>query len=130
MRRHLIIGCGPAALPALEKIRSINQQDEIKLVTMENFLPYSPAALPYLLSGRTTESNICIANESYFEKLRVSLVTGKEVVGVLPERKEVIYGDGGKDNYDTLLIASGSAPIEPIWTATGQVCCPGSRFLL
>ncbi len=113
MRRHLIIGCGPAALLASEKIRSLNQQDEIKLVTMENCLPYSPAVLPYLLSGRTTESDICIADESYFGKLRASLVTGKEVVVVLPEKKEVIYRDGGKDNYDTLLIASGSEPMEP-----------------
>ena len=55
-KKHLIIGAGPAALSALEAIRHVTSQDEVKLVTLEDCLPYSPAALPYLLLGRLTEA--------------------------------------------------------------------------
>ena len=57
-KKHLIIGSGSAALSALDKIRSLNQEDEVKLVSQEDCLPYSPTSLPYLLAGRVKEENI------------------------------------------------------------------------
>ncbi len=112
-RRHLIIGSGSAALSALGKIRSINQEDEVKLVTAGEYLPYSPTSLPYLLSGKVKEADIIMADESYFDNMGSILVTGKEVVSVSPGNKEVIYKDRDKDTYDTLLIATGSEPVVP-----------------
>jgi phenylglyoxylate dehydrogenase epsilon subunit len=112
-RKHLIIGCGSAALSALEKIRSITQEDEVKLVTREEYAPYSPTALPYLLSGRIGEAELWMRKEDYFREMRSSLQQGKEVIGVDPDRKEVTYQDGEKEGYDTLLIATGSEPLRP-----------------
>ena len=68
-KKHLIIGCGTAALSAAKKIRSMNRDDEIKLVTREHTLPYSPAALPYLLSGRLKEDNLWVADDSLLHEL-------------------------------------------------------------
>jgi len=113
-RKHLIIGCGPAALRALEEIRNISSDDEIKLVTMEHHLPYSPSALPFLLSGRIKENDIWLRDESYFHRINAAFARGKEVVKVLPDKKEVIYSDEDCDTYDNLLIASGSKPIKPL----------------
>jgi phenylglyoxylate dehydrogenase epsilon subunit len=70
-RKHLIIGAGPAALSALEAIRRSTSQDEVKLVTMEEYLPYSPAALPYLLRGGITEAQLWLRDEAYFRDLEV-----------------------------------------------------------
>ena len=112
-RKHLIIGCGSAALSALEKIRELTSEDEVKLVTMEDYLPYSPASLPYLLSGRITEAELWMRDEDSFKNLGSTLERGKEVTQVLPDKKKVIYRDGSSENYDTLLIASGSEPIKP-----------------
>jgi len=112
-RKHLIIGSGTAALSALEEIRRSASEDEVKLVTMEECPPYSPASLPYLLSGRITENEIWKGDESYFKDLRSTLATGKEVTRIVPEKRRVIYRDGTSEHYDTLLIASGSEPIMP-----------------
>ncbi len=112
-KKHLIIGCGTAALSAAKKIRSIAREDEIKLVTMEHCLPYSPASLPYLLSGRLKEDNLWVANDSFLQEWRFDLAKGKEVVGLKVDQKEVVYQDGGRERYDTLLIASGSEPTKP-----------------
>lgn len=111
--KHLIIGCGIAALAALQQIRSISADDEVVLVTKENHLPYSLAALPYLLSGKITESDLWLADETYFQKMGASLAKGREVVKVQPEAKYVTYSDGGQETYDNLLIASGSKPVKP-----------------
>ncbi len=112
-KKHLIIGAGPAALSALEAIRRITSQDEVKLVTLEDYLPYSPAALPYLLRGGITEAQLWLRDDAYFRDQRCTLVRGKEVTRLLPEKKEVIYHDGVSEFYDTLLIASGAEPVRP-----------------
>lgn len=113
IKKHLIIGAGPAALSALEEIRRVTSEDEVKLVTREEHAPYSPAALPYLLSGKITEEALWMRGENYFEDLRGSLVRGKEVRQVVPEQQKVVYHDGTSENYDTLLIASGAEPTIP-----------------
>lgn len=119
-RKHLIIGCGPAALSALEQIRKINSEDEIKLVTMEDYPPYSPTLLPYLVSGKVDEAALPIRPAEYFEQMQATIIRGKEVVRLLPGAKEVVFKDGGRETYDTLLIASGSEPtIQPVLKEAG-----------
>ena len=109
-RKHLIIGCGAAAFAALRKIRSLSSEDEVVMVTKENHLPYSLAALPYIISGRIGEADLWLADEDYLKQIGCSLLKGKEVTEVHPERKQVTYKDGEQEGYDTLLIASGSQP--------------------
>ena len=120
-RKHVIIGCGPAALAALEKIRSITSEDEITLVTKEDSYPYSPMILPYLLSGKMREADIAIRQGSYFERMKSTLLKGKEVTAVQPRKKEVTYSNGDTETYDTLLIASGSEPLRPSITGLDGV---------
>ena len=76
-RRHLIIGAGPAALSALREIRRAAPEDEVKLVTMDACLPYSPASLPYLLSGRIRQADLWTRDEGYFKGSRCTLVRGR-----------------------------------------------------
>jgi len=112
-RKHLIIGAGSAALSALKEIRRVTSEDEVKLVTMDDCRPYSPATLPYLLSGRIKETDMWMRDKNYFKNLGSTLARGKEVTQVLAEKRRVIYRDGSSENYDTLLIASGSEPVKP-----------------
>jgi len=110
-RKHLIIGCGAAAFAAVQRIRSLSPEDEVVMVTKENHLPYSLAALPYIISGRIAEADLWLADEDYLRKMGCSLLKGKEVTEVHPARKQVSYRDGGQEGYDNLLIASGSQPV-------------------
>lgn len=112
-RKHLIIGTGVAALATARKIRSISPEDEIKLVTKEDFPPYCVSALPYLISGRMRESDLWLLDNDHLHELRFSLARGKEVTRVNPHRKQVTYASGEQERYDTLLIASGSHPVKP-----------------
>jgi phenylglyoxylate dehydrogenase epsilon subunit len=112
-RKHLIIGAGTAALAAARKIRTISPEDEIKLVTKEDFPPYCVAVLPYLISGRIQESDLWLLDNDHLRELRFSLARGKEVTKVNPDKKQITYDTGDQESYDTLLIASGSHPLKP-----------------
>ncbi len=129
MAKHLIIGCGSAGLSALEEIRSLTQDDEVKVVSMEDCLPYSPTALVMLLAGRVKESSLWVRDEEYFHGMKVVFAKGKEVSQLLPDKKRVIYHDGDVDEYDNLLIASGSDSVEPHIEGLRQVGFMGFHTL-
>ncbi|MFH1349927.1 MAG: FAD-dependent oxidoreductase [Pseudomonadota bacterium] len=112
-RKHLIIGCGSAALSALKQIRKLGSEDEVKLVTMETYPPYSPMSLPYLLSGRRKDSEIYLTEGNFFEDMNATLSTGRRVERIDTNNRSVIYDDKESETYDTLLIASGSEPVRP-----------------
>jgi len=112
-RKHLMIGCGSAALSALKQMRKLGSEDEVKLVTMENYAPYSPMSLPYLLSGKKKEPEITLAETNFFDNMKAILITGKRVDGIHPGEKSIVYENGERENYDTLLIATGSQPVRP-----------------
>ncbi len=78
-KKHVIIGCGTAALAALKQMRKVNAEDEIKLVTMEPHLPYSPTSLPYLISGKIKESEISMVMDDFFDRMKAVWVRGKRV---------------------------------------------------
>jgi len=112
-KRILIVGCGTAALAALKQIRKVNSQAEVKLVSMERHLPYSPTSLPYVISGRMKESEIALAAEDFFEQMDAVWLRGKKVERVNAAEGTVILDSGEKESYDALLIATGSEPVVP-----------------
>jgi len=112
-RKHLIIGCGSAGLSAAEEIRRISAEDEIRIVSSEDCPSYSPTALPYLLSGKIDEAGLPMRKDGYFDRIGASVVRGKGVTRLLPKTKEIVYKDGERETYDTLLIACGAEPSRP-----------------
>lgn len=109
----LIIGCGTAALSALKQIRKVNSEDDVKLVTMETHLPYSPTSLPYVISGKIKESEIPMVMNDFFDQMKATWVRGKRVKHLDSDKREVVYASGEREPYDSLLIATGSEPVLP-----------------
>jgi len=112
-KKHVIIGCGTAALAALKQMRKKNAEDDIKLVTMEPHLPYSPTSLPYLISGKIKESEISMVMEDFFDRMKAVWIRGKRVERLDAEKREILYDSHERESYDSLLIATGSEPLFP-----------------
>ena len=112
-KKHIIIGCGTAALAALKQMRKNNSEDEIKLVTMEPHLPYSPTSLPYLISGKIKECEIPMVPDDFFDQMKALWVRGKRVEHLDTKKREIFYDSHEHESYDTLLIATGSEPALP-----------------
>jgi phenylglyoxylate dehydrogenase epsilon subunit len=112
-KKHVIIGCGTAALAALKQMRKTSSEDEVKLVTMESHLPYSPTSLPYLISGKIKESEIPMVSDDFFDRMKAVWVRGKRVEHLDPGKREILYDSHERESYDSLLIATGSEPVLP-----------------
>ena len=109
---HVIIGGGPAATNAIETIRAFDGgRSVITLICDEP--AHSRMALPYWLAGSIPEAHTHTGDAAYFTRLNVTTRFGARVVAIDPQRKAVTLGDGGKLDFDNLLIATGSSPLRP-----------------
>ena len=144
--KHIILGNGPAGVVAAETLRRTAPNDEILLVGNEAAPPYSRMAIPYLLEGNIDESGTYLRKTAgHFAQLRIGERRGR-AVAVNTEKHTILFDDGHFENYDRLLIATGSHPVRPpipgidlpavqtCWTlndarAIAALAKPGSRVL-
>lgn len=144
--KHLVLGNGPAGVVAVEALRNAAPNDEIVMVGGEDAPPYSRMAIPYLLEENIDESGTYLRKApGHFERLRVRELRGR-AVSLDTNAKRVRFEDGRSEDYDRLLIATGSHPVRPpipgidlpevqtCWTledarAIARLASPGSRVL-
>lgn len=144
--KHLILGNGPTGVIAAETLRRAAPQDEIVMVGSEDAPPYSRMAIPYLLEENIDERGTYLRKDpSHFDKLRVRQLNGR-AVALDTDKRRVLFFDGHFEDYDRLLIATGSHPVRPpipgvdlpevqtCWTledarAIARYAKPGARVL-
>ncbi|OGP53430.1 MAG: hypothetical protein A2Y65_06995 [Deltaproteobacteria bacterium RBG_13_52_11] len=112
-KRHIIIGSGAAALSALKQMRKAGCEDAVTVLTMEDYPPYSPMSLPYVVSDKVKQADIQMVPDGFFDHMNATFTRGRKVVGIAPGEQRVLYNNGKGDSYDSLLIATGSDPFVP-----------------
>jgi NAD(P)H-nitrite reductase large subunit len=113
MTHHLILGAGPAGVIAAETIRKHAPGDAITIVGDEHEPPYSRMAIPYLLMGKVGESGTYLRKSaSHFADLKIKLLQAS-VKRVDSAGRSVTLDKGEVIKFDTLLIATGSHPVQP-----------------
>ena len=113
MTHHLILGAGPAGVIAAETIRKHAPGDAISIVGDEHEPPYSRMAIPYLLMGKVAESGTYLRKSaSHFADLNIKLLQAS-VKRVDSAGRSVTLDNGEVVKFDTLLIATGSQPLQP-----------------
>jgi phenylglyoxylate dehydrogenase epsilon subunit len=112
-RRQVIVGSGSAAISALRQLRKAGCEDEVLVLTMETHDPYSPMSLPYVVLGKMTRSDIRMVPGDFFSRMNAVFSRERKVISIQPAARSLILEDGGTEQYDRLLIATGSDPIMP-----------------
>ena len=113
MTHHLILGAGPAGVIAAETIRKHAPGDSITIVGDEREPPYSRMAIPYLLMGKVGESGTYLRKSvSHFADLNIKLLQAT-VKRVDSAGRSVTLDSGEAIKFDSLLIATGSHPVQP-----------------
>ena len=144
--KHVILGNGPAGVVAAETLRQAAPVDEIVLVGAEDAPPYSRMAIPYLLEENIDESGTYLRKAAgHFDRLRIRELRGR-AVSLDEAARRILFDDGHFEDYDRLLIATGSHPVRPpipgvdlpevhtCWTlddarAIARFAQPGARVL-
>ena len=109
----VIIGAGPAAVAAAEKLRVLDSDGHITMIGAQAQQPYSRMAIPYFLTGKVEESGTYLRRSvDHFQNQRIEVIHG-EATAIDTVGHKVILGGGSTMDYDKLLIATGAEPIIP-----------------
>lgn len=112
----VIIGGGAGGLPTASNIRKLDKDIEITVITRDNYIAYSPCAIPYVL-GQTIKSFddiVMKTPEDY--KNNIDVLINSEVSEIDHEKKELTYTNEGQVKtmeYDKLVLATGGNSFVP-----------------
>lgn len=118
---YVIIGNSAAAVGCIEGIRQVDKEGSITVISSEPHHTYSRPLISYLLCGKTDEEKMKYRGDSFYEDNGCTVLLGKTVTAIDPEKKRVVLDDGRKIPYDKLLAATGSKPFIPPMTGLDTV---------
>jgi nitrite reductase (NADH) large subunit len=113
MKKYLIVGNGVAGTEAAQEIRKNDPKGQILMVTEETTPFYSRIKLPDYVAGITEKSALVIKNDQWYKDNKIELKVGTFIDDIDHTKKQVRDQAGNIFEYDSLLIATGSAPFIP-----------------
>ncbi len=113
----VIIGGGAGGLPTASNIRKLDETIEITVITRDNYIAYSPCAIPYVL-GHNIKSfdDIIMKTPEDYKQKNIDVLINSEVTSVDHKNKELTYTNEGQVKtmkYDKLVLATGGNSFVP-----------------
>jgi len=109
--KTLIIGGGQAACQTATSLKSKKYDGEIKIFCSENYLPYQrPPLSKKFLMGELDKERLFFKPEKFYTENEISINLNSYVQRIDIENKEIFLENNKKENYDNLVIATGTIP--------------------
>lgn len=112
-RRYVIIGNGPAGTGAAARIRALDADGEITILSAEPDPHYTRIRLVEYLAGTLPEERLVLRAPAWYRERGISLRLATPAAGIRPPQGEVELSGGGRVAYDRLLVATGGIPVRP-----------------
>ncbi len=112
-RRVVVIGAGAAALAFVEALVTEETNDAVTVLGREPEAFYNRILLPEYISGKRSWPELTNERASAHAGMDVAIKAGVDVVRIDRNEKTVFTADGACHTYDTLVLATGSAPQIP-----------------
>ena len=114
----VIVGNGPAAVSAVEAIRTYQNitnstNVEILMFSNETTPAYAPMFLVKYVAEQLEERQLYLRDNDFYDLLRIKPFFDEPVDRIDDKNKTIILQSGGKVDYDKLLIATGAVAIKP-----------------
>ncbi|KMP11152.1 nitrite reductase [Candidatus Nitromaritima sp. SCGC AAA799-A02] len=108
----VLIGNGMAGVRTLEELLKIAPDlYDITVFGSEPYGNYNRILLSPMLAGEKNIDDIMLNDEHWYQENNIKLHTGKEVVDIDRRNRKVTAQDGTTEEYDRLLLATGSNSI-------------------
>jgi len=112
-RTFVILGAGAAGIHAAETLRVAGYQGRIVMITREDRLPYDRTTLSKnYFTGKSTKESIMLRSPEFFERHQIEVWLDRTVKNADLNTKTITFQTGETLVYDSLLIATGTQPIQ------------------
>jgi len=108
----VIIGGGAAGFAAAERLRRVDYQRSITMLSDDDAPPVDrPNLSKDYLAGTAPEDWVPLRPDSYYPDNAIDLRLKAHVASIDPRAREVALADGSKIPFDRLLLATGAEPV-------------------
>ncbi len=108
----VVIGNGMAGIRTLEELLKLTKDAyDITVFGAEPYGNYNRIMLSPVLAGEKTIDEIMLNDDQWYTDNNITLHKGKEVIEIDRINRKIVTSDGLVEEYDRLLIATGSNPI-------------------
>ncbi len=110
---YVVIGAGAAGVAAVKEIlKNSHDNDNIRIITDENYpFYYRPRLIEYL-SGEVDDKDLIINDKKWFTDNNINLNLSEEIINIDFDNKEV-SSEKNTYEYDRLLLANGAHAFKP-----------------
>jgi ferredoxin-nitrate reductase len=106
--RILVIGAGAAAFRFICSYRSLNEDDEIVVISKEPDIFYNRVLLPEYVNEKRSWGHLQKFGAGEMEQMNIRVFAGNELVSICKAEKYAIDAQGTRHDYDKLVLATGS----------------------
>ena len=110
----VVIGNGMSALRTIEEVIAHNPEKyDITIYGEEPHVNYNRIMLSYLLSKEKSFEDTIINHQEWYDEHNIELHKSNKILTIDREKKRILCSLGNEEDYDKLLIATGSLPFIP-----------------
>lgn len=113
-KKYVIIGTSAAGIAAVRTLRNLEKEAQIICYSDEPEQPYNKCFLADYVHQQKTEQEVLTLTSDQAVALNIELRLGVRVTEVASDNKTLMLSDGNSEQYDALLIATGTRPIVPM----------------
>ena len=123
-QRVVVVGNGMVGHKFIENMLQHQNVDRYEIITFseEPRLAYDRVQLSSYFSGATAE-DLMLTSETYYKENGVNYILSDKVVGINIAERTVTTESGREENYDKLVLATGSFPFVPPVPGKDQPHC-------
>ncbi len=119
--KYVIIGNGAAGITAAEKIRELEKEDSITIISSEDCPVYSKCMLPDYIGEKLSREKLFIRDMKSYEKNRIEILFNENIKQLDTSNCKVRLDSGKVLDYDKLLLAAGGSPFIPYMEGLDKV---------
>lgn len=120
MKKVVIIGGVAGGASCAARLRRLDEEAVIVLLERGEYISYANCGLPYHVGDviKSRDALLMLTPETMKRKFKVDVRVKNEVISINREKKSVTVkriddGMSYEENYDTLVISTGSSPVRP-----------------
>jgi nitrite reductase (NADH) large subunit len=111
--KYLVLGNGASGSTAAVKLRELDSEAQIVVVSAEDVPAYSKIMLPDYVGGKIEKEKLFLRDKDFYQKINIGFLGGMNVIEIYDDKKEILFENGHVETYDKLLLAMGSVPFVP-----------------
>lgn len=112
-KKYCIIGTSAAGIAAARTLRNLDKDAHIICFSDEAESPYNKCFLADYLHNLKAEHEVLTLTREQAATLSIELRLGVRVMQIMSDNKTLMLSDGSCEQYDALLIATGTRPALP-----------------